>query len=49
VARRGYAPSSCFVIRWSASEIEIGPKGPYDQLFEKQLNSPLCCVDKDTA
>jgi hypothetical protein len=26
--------SSCFVNRWSASEIEIGPKGPYDQLFK---------------
>ena len=25
--------SSCFVNRWSVSEIEIGPKGPYDQLF----------------
>ena len=26
--------SSCFVNRRSVSEIEIGPKGPYDQLFK---------------
>jgi hypothetical protein len=26
--------SSCFVNRWSVSEIEIGPKEPYDQLFK---------------
>jgi hypothetical protein len=26
---------SCFVNRCSVSEIEIGPKGPYDQLFNK--------------
>jgi hypothetical protein len=25
--------SSCFVNRWATSEIEIGPKGPYDPLF----------------
>ena len=30
----GAVQSSCFVNRWSASEIEIGPKGPYDQLYK---------------
>jgi hypothetical protein len=33
-SRSEAAVTNCFVNRWSVAEIEIGPNGPYDQLFE---------------